>query len=185
MGIPPGVRQNLGRWMTIASTETYTRDHRTAITNAWEQTIKLMKEGNLPSLDPGRLVPPQPFQALAEERRDTLARPGTRTPIHRLPEAAPGTSTSSSSTAAAVTSVPHAAVDADTLALTPRLILNAASKHLHWSTDYQVATGQGSCIGCGWQFHRQQIFIVTAENQVYRNWHQCTWAFNKMNFPAT
>ena len=81
VGIPPGVRQNLGRWMTISSTATYTRDHRTAITNAWEKTIKLMKEGNLPSLDPGRLVPLQAFQADPEERRDTLARPAPRKPL--------------------------------------------------------------------------------------------------------
>ena len=116
VGIPPGVRQNLGRWMTISSTETYTRDHRTAITTAWDQTIQRMKEGKLPSLDPERRVPLQPFQAGVDERRDTLARPGSRNPMHRLREELleepPETSTSSSSTAAAlpppvVVEVPH------------------------------------------------------------------------------
>ena len=73
--------------------------------------------------------------------------------------------------------------------LTPRLILNAGSKHLHWSDDYQVGVGHGgghgTCIGCGWAFTREQIFIVTGEDAVSPEWHLCTWAFKKMNFPVT
>ena len=75
--------------------------------------------------------------------------------------------------------------------LKPRLIVNVGSKHLHWTANYQVTAsaeapaGSGSCIGCGWDYHREQIFIVTAEDHVDPIWHKCTWAFKKMNFPVT
>ena len=63
--------------------------------------------------------------------------------------------------------------------------MNAGSKTLHWTSDYAPPYVEGTCLGCGWKFHRTQVHFFTQETDIQKHFYQCEWAFNIFTFPAT
>ena len=178
VGIPPDIRQNLGRWMSLSSTEIYTRDHRTAVTKAWEQLTARISSGAaiaIPDLE--RRAPQQAFQASGEEMEHLH----NDAPPRRVTQSIDlGLIDSEEETVA-----DFATQEEDSFILTPRLILNIGSKVLHWTSDFEPDDIQGTCLGCGWEFSRAQVHFLHGEAEIIPTHHPCKWAFKKYTFPAT
>ena len=150
------------------------------MTKAWEQLTERISSGQAISVpDPNRKVPQQAFHASNTEREQ----PRNQAPPRRIipaPELLPAVEEEE-------TSGPEFADrDPEFHTIFPRLILNLGSKYLHWTADF-VSDGEriGTCLGCSWEFNREQVQFITEEAQVTPGHHRCTWAFMKYNFPAS
>ena len=75
--------------------------------------------------------------------------------------------------------------DPYTFILTPRLILNVGSKVLHRSANFVGGpSGGGTCLGCGWEYRRDQVHLLHGPTEILPSHHKCKWASRRYTSPA-
>jgi hypothetical protein len=176
LGIPADVRQNLGRWASLSTTDVYTRDHRAAITRAWTIMVDAIKDGKSIPMD-GAPAPLQRHSATQEERGHRQTRGARKRARAPTPEKEDLTITE-------VIPGPQPAIEEENFLLEPRLIMNVASKNLHWTEDLNIGLG-GTGIGCGWEYRINQVTSINMPSELKSFQHPCTWCFRKFTFPST
>ena len=176
--IPANVRENLGRWETMSSTLTYTRNHRDAVTGAWHT----MRERLLGST----VAPPTlPGHTCRTGELHRTSYPNTEpdpemtpTPAKRRRVTTPSEKVATPKT----TSQPRRAKEQDFI-LTPKLVVNPSSNKLHWVRRLH-ADERNQTEGCKWDFHRNQVLLLNSVDEIARKYIGCRHCFQRYTFPS-